>query len=131
MPRTSAKFRRTWSGKLWWLSAAAAGTLGFLLAVTPVGLMARVALCQRSLERYAGKVLQEGGKEFHQAQLVGLFLVNGEAQERGVALLYTSNGFLNRVGVAYIPPGTEPLPRIPRHHLEHLYGPWYRFEWHF
>jgi hypothetical protein len=131
MPRTSAKFKRSWSGKLWWLSAAAAGALGFLLAVTPIGLITRVALCERSLANYATKVPPDGGEFLHDSRLVGLFLVDGELRERGVVLLYTSHGFLCRRGVAYVPPGTDPLPRIPRHHLEHLYGPWYWFNWHF
>src|SRR5437870_4905178 len=40
------RYRSDWQ---WWLAAGTAGALGYLLAVTNVGLMARIAMCESSL----------------------------------------------------------------------------------
>jgi hypothetical protein len=60
---------------------------------------------------------------------VGLFLVEGIEEFQGAIFLYTSNGFINRYGIAYVPPGTELPPR--RFLIKNLSGNWYSFGWRF
>jgi hypothetical protein len=117
--------------RLWWLAAGAAGCLGLVLAFSDVGLMARIALCEPSLSSYAVQVPPGGGNPMHAAQPAGLFLIDGEENYQGIVFLYTSSAFINREGVAYVPPGTVVPPTIPRRRLRHLYGPWYWFSWKF
>src|SRR5262249_33980231 len=116
------------AGRRWWLSAGGAGCLGLGLGLTHVGLVGRVALSESSLEAYAAEVRPDF---LHPPRRVGLFLVDGESTQAGIVFLYTSQSFLNREGLAYVPPGTELPAQIPRHHLRHLYGPWHWACWRF
>jgi hypothetical protein len=95
--------------------------------VTDLGLTLRVALCEAALRDYAAKVSAEGVRD-EPPRWVGLFQVEeATVFDRGV-YLYTSWSFLNRHGVAHLPPGSKPAPRTS---LRHLYGSWYSFEWRF
>jgi hypothetical protein len=116
------------TGWAWLLSAGVAGCLGLVFGLTNLGLVLRVALSESSLAGYAAEVQPDF---LHPPQRVGLFLVDGESTYDGIVFLYTSQGFLNREGLAYVPPGTELPAQIPRHHLRHLYGPWYWACWRF
>lgn len=116
---------------VWWACAANAGCLGLVLAFTNIGLIARIALSESSLIAHASHVAADGGDFLHDQQLVGLFLVDGEESYQGVVLMYTSQGFLNREGIAYVPPGTPVPTQIPRRRLRHLFGCWYTCVWKF
>jgi hypothetical protein len=61
---------------------------------------------------------------------VGLFLVDGTENRGGAVFLYTSTGWLNRHGVACIPPGLESR-YFERRRTWPLLGPWHTFEWKF
>ena len=109
------------------MAVPTAGALGFALAVTDWGLALRVALCEGTLCSYVDGVLP-GAKPDRTPRWVGLFRVEETQEYGGAVYLYTSRSFLNRHGVAYIPPGGNPAPRIGVHHL---YGSWYSFVWRF
>jgi len=117
-------------GRLSWLTAGLAGCIGLGLSFSNIGLKARIALCESSLTVYASEVAGQGGHFLHSPQRVGLFTVDGEMTSQGVVLLYTSHSYLNREGIAYFP-GDTLAPPLPRHHLRHLYGPWYWCCWRF
>lgn len=121
---------RSGTGMLWWAFAGGAGCLGLVLGMTNVGLSARIALCESSLSAYASEIGAGGGDLRHEPQRVGLFWVDGEETYGGAVLLYTSQAFLNREGIAYLPPGTTEPTQVPRR-LQHLYGPWYTCVWKF
>lgn len=104
-----------------WLAAGTAAGLGVALATTDVGLVVRVALCQSALVRYAEQVGPDSYQS-HEWRRVGLFLVDGHEQKDGIVYLYTSQSFLDREGIAYIPAGTT---AEPFHQVRHLFGPWY------
>jgi hypothetical protein len=112
----------------WWLSAGLAGCLGAALAFTDAGLAARVALCRPWLDAYADGVVAGTNDFLEEPHRVGLFLVDGTEERDGAVLLY-SGGFINRNGIAYVPEGQGPPAHV--HHVRHLTGPWYSFEWMF
>jgi hypothetical protein len=123
---------RSRSARRWWLSAGFAGFLGLLLAFTDVGVMIRIGLCESSLKSYAAQVALAGGEFIHDSRPVGLFSVDGEEHiGGGVVFLYTGEHWIDRVGVAYVPPETTPPAQIPRRVIRHLYGPWYTCVWRF
>jgi hypothetical protein len=118
--------RRPWGP--WWLSVPFAGALGLLLVATGWGLALRVALSEASLNDYVTNVqaVLESGRE---PRWVGLFRVE-EAQQYGSAVyLYTGSSFLDRHGIAYVPPGSSAPGRISLD--RHIYGPWHAFTWRF
>jgi hypothetical protein len=117
--------------RIWWLSAAVAGGFGIFLSFTTIGLQLRIALSESALTDYALQVVKNGGEFSHKPRPVGLFFVDGEEQYEGVVFLYTSQSFINREGVAYVPPGVNAPQQIPRHRLRPLYGPWYICYWLF
>ncbi len=119
---------RSSSARRWWLSAGIAGLLGLLLAFTDVGFMFRVALSERALGAYVATVPSGTKNSSHSNRLVGLFLVDGTEENNGAVVLYTSSGFLDRYGIAYVPPGAIPPSGVS---VKHLFGPWYRFKWRF
>jgi hypothetical protein len=117
-------------GLWWWLSAGVAGCLGLLFSFTNVGLVLRVILSESSLTAYASEVMPDNASFLHGPRRVGLFEVDGEASYDGIVFFYTSQSFLNREGLAYVPSGKVPA-QIPRHSLQHLYGQWYWACWRF
>ena len=119
---------RSRRARCWSLSAALAGSLGLGLAFTDIGLVARVALCRPWLDTYASQVAPGTEESIHKPRWVGLFLVDGTEEKEGTVLLYRG-GFINRNGLVCIPPDK----RSPSHvrHIQHLFGPWHRFEWKF
>jgi hypothetical protein len=119
----------TRSGRGWYLSAAAAGLLGLVLAFSDLGLVARVAVSDPWLTAYAAAVPPGTQERPPEPRWVGLFRVNETDEQDGVVMLYTSQDFLNRQGVARVRPGKTPPGRVRL--VRHLYGPWYAFEWHF
>jgi hypothetical protein len=131
MPFSMPAFLLQRAARRRWLAAGFAGSLGLILAFTDVGLMIRIALCEASLSGYAAQIPPNDGNSLHVPQPVGLFLVNGEENYQGIIFLYTSSAFINREGVAYVPPSTLPPSQLPRRRLRHLYGPWYCFTWKF
>lgn len=128
LPSTSPGMTRR--DMAWWACAANAGCLGLVLAFTDIGLITRIALCESSLIAYASEVASDGGELGHDSRRIGLFWVSGEETYQGAVLLYTSQAFLNREGIAYLPPGTSEPTQIPRR-LRHLYGCWYTCVWRF
>jgi hypothetical protein len=110
----------------WWLAVPAAGALGVGLLVTDLGLRLRVALCEDSLSRLVAAV--KPGEQDHEPRWVGLFQVQEVHEYQGGVYLFTSQSWLNRHGVAYLPDGA---PVEPRMSVCHLYGPWYSFDWFF
>jgi hypothetical protein len=103
------------------------GVLGCALLVTDRGLALRVVLSEAALSEYAGAVVAAGVTDGRPGR-VGLFWVDEVSVYDGGVYFYTTWSFLNRHGVAYLPPGTAPAPRIS---VQQLYGPWYSFEWRF
>ena len=112
-----------------WLAAVAPITLGLLLALTDLGLLARVALGRGSLEAYAAAIPEGTDEPDHQPRRVGLFLIDGTESPSGAVLLYTSRSFIHRHGLALIPPDAEVPPRVRK--LRRLVGNWHSFEWYY
>jgi hypothetical protein len=110
-----------------WLSVPFAGALAAGLALTDWGLTLRVALCEAELADYVAKV-SAGGLPENAPGRVGLFHVDEVTTYDGGVYFYTSRSFLNRHGVAHLPPGAKSAPRTS---VSHLCGRWYSFEWHF
>jgi hypothetical protein len=121
---------RSRTSRLWWLAAGVAGGLGAALAFTDIGLVARVAVSRPWLDAYARQVAP-GTAVAHEPRWVGLFLVEQTEEEAGVVFLYTSRSFLNRNGVAWVPPGQGTTRLGSRHIHDCLHGPWHGFEWNF
>jgi hypothetical protein len=119
----------TGAGRAWYVAAAAAGVLGLVLAFTDVGLIARVAASEPWLTAYVEEVTSGSGESPLPPRWVGLFDVQGTLEEDGAVVLFTSVDFIDRQGVAYLPPGKRLPPRCRG--VRHLYGPWYRFDWKF
>jgi hypothetical protein len=117
------------SSRLWW-AAAVAGCLGVGLAFTDAGLLVRVALSQPWLEAYARQVPLDSRDTLHEPQWVGLFRVDGEENRGGAVFLYTSYGYLNRYGLAYIP-SEQAFHQFSRMRKRPLLGEWHVFEWKF
>jgi hypothetical protein len=119
----------SWKAKAWTAVVPFVGGLGFVLACTDADLRLRVWLCESALRRYAA-VTPPYRSFSGKGEWVGLFHVDELATSQGAFVLYTSaDGLMNRAGIAYIPPGSQPPPgvRIRRH----LYGNWYSFWWKF
>jgi hypothetical protein len=114
----------------WWIAAGVAGLIGPTLAVTHLGLVVRLFLCERQLTAYATGVAPGTGDFLHDPTTVGLFRVDGTEEYQGAVFLYTNTDFLDRDGLVYFPGGTDP-PSPGRIRTHHLYGPWYLFRWHF
>jgi hypothetical protein len=113
--------------RAWWLSVPVCGALGLTLLITDWDLALRVALCEDSLGEFVANV-QPGAATDLTPHWVGLFYVEQVQEYQGGVYLFTSRSFLNRHGVAHIPPGVGVAPRM---RVDHLYGPWYNFEWRF
>ncbi len=111
-----------------WLTVPAAGLLGSALLLTSWGLLVRVALSETTLRKCAANAAAAGGVPDEFPEMVGLFWVEDVRVDGGGVYFYTSRSFLNRHGVAYLPPGSASVPRIS---VCHLYGSWYSFEWRF
>jgi hypothetical protein len=111
----------------WWLSIPLAGSLGVALLFSNYGLALRIMLCENSLREYIATV-PPGQPADGKVQWIGLFRVEEVTEYQGAVYFYTGAGFLDRSGLAYIPPGLLPTPKIRVHHL---YGPWYTFVWRF
>jgi hypothetical protein len=122
---------KTLSSRLWWFGAGIAGCMGVGLAVTDVGLTVRVALSQPWLDAYAAQVPANTHDSRHKPRWVGLFRVDGTENEQGVVFLYTSQAFINREGLVYLPPGSGAGPFGLRYVQGRLSGPWHRFWWKF
>jgi hypothetical protein len=117
-------------GSRWWWASAVAGCLGVVLALTDVGLAARVALSRPWLEDYARQVPRDKRNSSHEPRWVGLFRVDGTENQGGAVFLYTGTGYLNRYGVAYIPPDERPRD-FDKIRTRPLLGPWESFVWKF
>jgi hypothetical protein len=118
-----------WSGRAWCLTAVAPIAVGLILWFTDIGFSFRFALSKSALDDYVANANREEMKFWNDPRRVGLFLVDGVEEYEGAVFLYTSNGFLNRYGIAYVPSGQNPPPR--RFLIKNLSGPWYTFGWHF
>jgi hypothetical protein len=123
-------FSRSRTGRLWWLAAGVAGCLGVVLAFTDIGLIARVAVSRPWLDVYARQVTP-GTAAAHEPRWVGLFLVEQTEEEGGVVFLYTSRGFINRNGLAYVPQEEGTVRFGGRRINDRLHGFWHSFEWKF
>jgi hypothetical protein len=110
-----------------WLSVPLAGILGFALLVTDWDLAVRVALSESALRRHVESVPPDAPSDETQ-RWIGLFHVEETEEYDGAVYLFTCQSFINRHGVAYIPPGSKVAPRM---RVSHLYGSWYSFEWRF
>jgi hypothetical protein len=107
----------------WWFSAPLAGVLMLILYAGDWDLQLRVSLCEDELNEYAVSV--QPGTDDRTWRCVGLFSVNRTfMDDKGVVYLYTSTGFLDDYGIAYVPPGCDP-PK--RRQPMHLHGRWYWF----
>ena len=111
--------------RVWWLSVPVAYALGSTFLMTELGVAVRVALCEKSLNRFVADVTPE--TKLNQTRWVGLFQVERVSEcEGGVYLFTGSSGLLSSSGVAHIPTGTKIAQSMWVHHL---YGEWYSFEW--
>lgn len=125
---SSLNWANLWkSARKRWLSVPLAGALGLVFIISSDWLlMARVKLCEDRLSSYVAGIAP--GTDDRQTRWVGLMRVQETKECEGGVYLYTGNEFLDRVGLAYLPPGARPAGRI---RVQHLYGPWYSFVWHF
>jgi hypothetical protein len=110
-----------------WLSVPLIGLFGCLLLFTNWGLAVRVAASEPGLTAEARAALA-GNKTSAPGDQVGLFRVEELRVAGGGVYFYTGWDYMDRVGVAFLPPGSAPAPRI---RIQPLYGPWYRFTWKF
>jgi hypothetical protein len=101
-----------------------------LLATTDLALAVRVAISENSLTQYISTV-PAGTCAPVPKQFVGLFWVSETQECQGSVVLFTSAcGFMNRSGLAYIPPGSR-IPPGKWREVRRVYRNWYRFEWKF
>ena len=114
-------------GCILWLGPPAAGGLIIVLSATGYPLAVRVWLSERSLLAHAADVAA-GVTDGNEPQCVGLFHVRETWSRKGADFFYTRSGWLDKEGIAHIPPGTPPISRI---RATHLTGDWYRFTWRF
>jgi hypothetical protein len=98
------------------------GILGVAGIETDVGLGLRLWLCENQLKQYAANA-PPNPQGIHAGERVGLFQVTRMQKSSGAFCLYDNHGFLNRCGIAYVPPGTGPLLGIRMGHR--VYGDWY------
>ena len=115
------------STRWWWGSVPIAIALGLFLQITDRDLDLRVSLCEGSLEKYVAG-MPVGNSRDRTSRWVGLFHVEETEQFEGAVYLYTTQGFLDRHGIAFIPPGVQ---AVGRKRVQHLHGSWYQFTWHF
>jgi hypothetical protein len=118
------------SKRFWWIAAGVAGCFGLVLTFTDVGLVVRTALSRPWLDAYAQKVAVDTRDQLHEPRWVGLFRVDGTENRDGAVFLYTSYGFFNRYGLAYIPPSMQSR-KFNRIRTHPMLGRWYTFEWKF
>jgi hypothetical protein len=110
-----------------WLTVPLVGLLACVLLLTGIGFVLRVALSEGALRECVANTAAAGGPKGGPSR-VGLFQVEEVMVYREGVYFYTTWGFLDRHGVAYLPPGSELAPRIG---VRHLYGRWYSFKWRF
>jgi hypothetical protein len=115
------------TSRRWWLTVPLAGGLGVVLLITNWGLALRIALCESTLHNHIAG-LSAGSNVQRRPERIGLFRFEEVEEYQGSVYFYTGSGFLNRYGLAYIPPGQRPAPWMS---VRHVYGPWYTFEWRF
>jgi hypothetical protein len=108
----------------WWFMVPIAGLMGLFLLVSDRDLALRVWLCEEVLQNRVDDV-NSGNNPERAPGWVGLFHVDDTRCYDGGTYLYTSSSFINRHGVAHVPPGCQPMPRT---RIKQLYGPWYSFE---
>jgi hypothetical protein len=112
----------------WWLSVPMVGILACVLLASDWPFALRVALSERALQRHVDAFPRDTPPD-RVPRWVGLLHVNETEESDGAVFIYTSTSYLNRHGVAHIPPGSNPMLKIVRR--QHLYGDWYKFEWKF
>jgi hypothetical protein len=129
LPFVSPGGVRSGPWRRWWLAAGVAGAIGLVFGLTDMGLRARLFLCEAEVAAYVTCVDPGTHEHFEPPESVGLFRVDETEEYGGAVLLYTQGGFIDRYGVAYVPPGAglPPGTRVERH----LYGNWYHFKWKF
>lgn len=125
---SSLKWAILWqNARKQWFSVPVAGVLGLVLCMNSHWMVkARVMISENRMRDYVAGVAP--GTVDRRMQWIGLMLVEETEEYEGGVYLYTGHEFINRVGVAYLPPDTKPAGRI---RVEHLYGNWYSFVWHF
>jgi hypothetical protein len=111
-----------------WLTAGTIIVLGAVLALTDLGLRARLYLCERQVAAYAAGVVPRADEYRHEPRKVGLFQVEGTMESHGMVTLNTTSGFVDRRphGLVYAPGHEGPLV-YGKLRTSHLYGPWYAF----
>jgi hypothetical protein len=108
--RTAACPPKVWSAEAaWWLSVPASGAIAFGLLATDHGLALRTRLCESRLTGFVAEVAGQDQADWT-PRWVGLFYVDEVQEYEGGVYLFTSGGFLNRNGIAHIPPA-RPRPR--------------------
>jgi hypothetical protein len=117
---------RPW--RRWWLAAGAIVMSGAALAMTDLGTIARLYLCERQVTAYVAGVAPKTAEYQHEPRGVGLFRVVGTGESRGIVTVETTTGFLDRHihGLVYAPQAKGELP-MGKIQSRHLYGPWYAF----
>jgi hypothetical protein len=117
---------RPW--RRWWLTAGAIVTSGAVLAMTDLGTIARLYLCERQVTAYVTSVAPKTAEFQHEPRGVGLFRVVGTGESHGTVTVETTTGFLDRHfhGLVYAPKAEGELP-MGKIQSRHLYGPWYAF----
>lgn len=120
------RVRRTRTVALWTLCLLAFAWT-WLLLLTDVGLMARIALSERALLA-AAEIIEPYGST-SDAGWIGLFRVS-RIERNGEAIAFeTAPVFMDSYGLLYLPPGSA-APTGWRVQ-EHLIGNWYRGFWQF
>jgi hypothetical protein len=125
--RSLAELRsRPW--RRWWLTAGAIVVPGAVLAMTDLGTVARLYLCEHEVTAYVAGVAPKTAEYQHEPRRVGLFRVVGTAESHGIVTVETTTGFLDRHihGLVYAPQAQGEL-RSGKLQSRHLYGPWYAF----
>jgi hypothetical protein len=110
-----------------WLSVPLAGILAQLFLVTDWGITLRVRSCEGQLNSYVASV--PAGTDDQTPRWIGLFRIEETVEHDGAVYLYTGHPFIDRAGVAYIPPGTKLAGGIRAD--RRLHGDWYSFIWKF
>jgi hypothetical protein len=111
-----------------WLTAGAIVVPGAVLAMTDVGLMARLYLCEPQVAAYVASVAPGTSDYRHEPRGVGLFQVVGTREYHGDVELWTSPGFMDisHHGLVYAPEWAA-APSGGKIKYWHVYGPWYAF----
>jgi len=110
-----------------WLLVPTIGLIGVILLMTDRDFAVRFALSEPALRASALREMATPGAESRFSGRVGLFWPTALDVRAGSVIFWTKGGFLEQVGLAYVPGGVNPqtIPGIDGFQYENLGGSWW------